>query len=168
MTDGKASPRRQQRLLGEIEAVGHGIRTAVALVQRRQVEDLLAEAHQADMRVQLVRDVPGFCIGAQHQARNARTIAERVAVEFRVRVRRALRMCAVPRFDDGRIDMNEPAAPVIPGDEDRRLIPEPTGDDRIDLIDGPMRAVGNVLQGVLAEIGPAVAIDPGYCRQLAG
>ena len=155
-------------MLSEIETVGHGIRSAVALVQRRQVEDLLAEADQADMRVQLVGDVSGFRIGAQHQAGNARTIAEGVAVEFRVRVGRALGAGAVPRFDDWWIDMIEPAAPIIPGNEDRCLTPEPTGNDCIDLIDRPAHAVGNVLPGVLAEVGPAVAIDPGYCRQLAG
>jgi len=88
-------------LLGEIEAVGHRVRTSVALVQRRQVESLLAEAHQADMRVQLVRDVPGLRIRAQHQARNARTIAERVTVEFRVRVRQALRMASPPKTNPG-------------------------------------------------------------------
>src|SRR5215471_12948149 len=155
-------PRRRQRALRKIEAVGHRVRTSVALVQGGQVENLLAEAHQADMRVQLVRDVPGFCIRAQHQARNARAIAEWVTVEFRVRVRRALRMGAVPSFDDGRIDMIEPAAPIVPGDEDSRLVPQPTGDDRVDLLDRPTHPVGDVLPGVLAEIGPAVAIDPGY------
>jgi hypothetical protein len=77
-------------------------------------------------------------------------------------------MCTVPSFDNRRIDMIEPAAPIVPGDEDRRLIPEPTGDDRIDLINRPTHAVGDVLPGVLAEIGPSVAIDPGYCRQPAG
>ena len=165
--DRKASPRRRQRVLGEIEAVGHGIRSAVALVERRQLEDLLTEPHQADMRVLLMRDVPGFRVGAQHQAGNARTITERVAVELGVRVRGALRMCAIPRFDDWWINVIEPAAPIVPGDEDGRLIPQPTGDDRIDLIDGPIHAVGDVLHGVLAEIGPAVAIHPGDCRQPA-
>src|SRR5215472_4896274 len=155
-------PRRRQRALREIEAIRHRARTTVALVQGGQVEDLLAEAHETDMRVELVRDVAGFRIGAQHQARNARTVAERVTVEFRVRVRRALRMGAVPSFDNGRIDMIEPAAPIVPGDEDRRLVPEPTGNDRVDLFDRPTHAVGDVLHGVLAEIGPAVAIDPGY------
>ena len=96
-------------MLGKIEAVGHSVRTAVALVQGWQVKGLLAEAHQADMRVQLVLDVLGFCIGAQHQARNARAVAERIAVEFGVRVCRALRMCAVPPLHDRRIDMVEPA-----------------------------------------------------------
>ena len=120
------------------------------------------------MRVNLVRDVPGFRIRAQHQSRNARAIAERVTIEFGVRVRRTLRMCAVPFFDDLRIDVIEPAAPIIPGDEDRRLVPQPTRDDRIHLIDRPSHAVGNILQGVLTEIGPAVPIDPGHCRQPAG
>ena len=87
-------------MLVEVEAVGHSIRTAVALVQRRQIEDLLAEAHHADMRVELVRDMPGFRIGAQHQAGNAQAMTERVTVELRVRVRRALRMGAVPPLDD--------------------------------------------------------------------
>src|SRR5215469_2051428 len=121
-------PRRRQRTLGEIEAIGHRARTTVALVQGGQVEDLLAEVHQTHMRVQLVRDVAGFRIGAQHQTRNARTVAERVTVEFRMRVCRTLRMGAVPSFDDGRIDMIEPAAPIVPGDKDSRLVPEPTGD----------------------------------------
>ncbi len=120
------------------------------------------------MRVQLVRDVPGFRVGAQHQAGNARTIAERVAVEFRVRVGRALGVCAVPPFDDWWIDMIEPAAPIIPGDKDRSRTPEPTGDDRIDLINRPTHPVGYILPGVLAKVGSAVAIDPGYRRQLAG
>src|SRR5215472_566401 len=78
---GKPLLRRRQWALREIEAIGHRARTAVALVQGGQVESLLAEAHQADMRVQFVRDVPSFRIGAQHQARNARTVAERVTIE---------------------------------------------------------------------------------------
>ena len=70
------------------------------------------------MRIRLVGDVPSFCIGAQHQAGNARAIAERIAVEFGVRVRRVLRVCAAPLFDDWRVDMIEPPAPIVPGDED--------------------------------------------------
>src|SRR5262249_4679788 len=89
------------------------------------------------MRVHLVRDVPGFCVGAQHQAWNARTVAERVTVEFRMRVGRALRMHTVPPFDHWWIDVIEPAAPIVPGDEDRRLVPEPTGDDCVHLFDSP-------------------------------
>ena len=45
---------------------------------------------------------------------------------------------------------------------------QPAGDDRVDLLDRPTRAAGDVLPGMLAEIGPAVAIDPGHCRQPAG
>src|SRR5215469_11868578 len=117
------------------------------------------------MRVELVRDMAGFRIGAQHQAGNARAMTERVTVELRVRVRRALRMGAVPPLDDRRIDVVEPAAPVVPGDEDRRLVPEPTADDCIHLLDRPPHAIGYVLQRVLAEIGSAVAIYPGNRRQ---
>jgi len=64
--------------------------------------------------------------------------------------------------------MIEPAAPIIPGDKIRRLVPQPASDDHIHLFDRPTHAVGDVLPGVLAEIGPAVAIDPGYRRQPAG
>ena len=120
------------------------------------------------MRVLLVKGVPGFRVRAQHQAGNARTVAERVTVELRVCVRRALGMGAVPPFDDWWIDMIEPAAPIVPGDKDRSLTPEPTGDDRIDLINRPTHPVGYILPGVLAKVGSAVAIDPGYRRQLAG
>ena len=120
------------------------------------------------MRVQLMRDVPGFRVGAQHQTGNARTIAEWITVEFRVRVRRALRMCAAPSLDNWRIDMVEPAAPIVPGDKDRRLVSQPAGNDRVNLLDRPAHAVGYILPGVLAEIGPAVSIDPGYRRQPAG
>src|SRR5215469_7619258 len=104
------------------------------------------------MRIRLVRDVTGFCVWAQHQAGNARAIAERIAVEFRVRVRRALRVSAAPLFDNWRVDMIEPPAPIVPGDEDRRLVPKPTSDDSVDLIDRPIHAVGDVLHGVPAEI----------------
>jgi hypothetical protein len=64
--------------------------------------------------------------------------------------------------------MVEPAAPIVPGDEDRCFVPEPASNDRLDLVDGPMHAVGNVLHGMLAKVRSAVAIDPGYCRQPAG
>jgi len=48
-SDGGAG--RRERLLAEIEAVGHVIGGLVARIDRRQAERLLAELHQADMRV---------------------------------------------------------------------------------------------------------------------
>src|ERR1700674_1346168 len=42
---------RREGLLVEIEAVGHVIRRLVARIDRRQAKGLLAELHQADVRV---------------------------------------------------------------------------------------------------------------------
>ena len=57
------SVRWLSRGLLEIEAVGHIISLCVALVQRGQPEQRLTELHQANMRVQSLRDVSGLRVG---------------------------------------------------------------------------------------------------------
>src|SRR3954453_429137 len=103
----------------------------------------------------------GFSVGAQYQAGNSRAVAERIAIEFRVRVCRTLRMRAVPSFDHGRVDMVEPATPVVPGNEDRCFFPESAFHNRIDLLDCPTHAVSDILRRMFAEIRPAITVDPG-------
>lgn len=76
-------PRRRTRgWAGEIETVRHVVGNGIAVVERGQAERLLAELHQADMRAHCVGqgrlgDVTLLGIGADHEASDARSIAER-------------------------------------------------------------------------------------------
>src|SRR5436190_18821811 len=99
-----------------------------------------------------VRDVGGFRVWAQHQASNARSVAELRAV--------------FPFLDQRRLDVVVPATPVIPRDEDDGAGPQPTLDDGIDLLRRPFLAGPDGLDGVLAQSFGTV--EPGDRRQVAG
>src|SRR4030081_93964 len=108
-------------MLVEVKAVRHCIRDAVPLVQRRQIECLLAEAHQTYMRIELMRKVSSLCIGAQRETADARSVTKRVSIEFRKSISRALGMLALPPLNHFGLNVVIPAAPIIPRDEDHCL-----------------------------------------------
>src|SRR5207249_5730032 len=70
--------------------------------------------------------MPRFGIRAQDQARDPRSIPELRAVG--------------PFLDQRWLDMVEPAAPVVPADEDDRVAPQAALDDGIHLVGSPFLA----------------------------
>src|SRR5215471_8491412 len=60
--------------------------------------------------------------------------------------------------------MIPPAAPVIPGYEDRRLRPQTSLHDGIHLVDRPLHSTGHVFNRMLAE--PGRRVNPRNRRQL--
>lgn len=114
---------RCQGLLFEVETVGHIVRGLVAGVDRPQAKRVLAEFHEAHVGVLGMRDVPALCIRAEDQAPHARPVAELGAV--------------LPLLDQRRGDVVVPATPVVPRDEDDGVGPQPTLDDRVDLVGRP-------------------------------
>src|SRR5256884_6617627 len=96
--------------------------------------------------------MPRFGIRAQDQARDPRSIPELRAVG--------------PFLDQRWLDMVEPAAPVVPGDEDDRVAPQTALDDGIHLVGGPFLAGLDRFDRMVAQ--PLRPADPGYRRQFAG
>src|SRR5882762_10143682 len=80
-----------------------------------------------------------LCIGTDHKARHARSIAELLTVVFRKRIVRPLRHPAVPPLDIRRYHVVEPASPVVPGDDDDGAVPVTAADDGLQLTGGPRR-----------------------------
>src|SRR5947208_2821583 len=96
--------------------------------------------------------MPRFGIRAQDQARDPRSIPELRAVG--------------PFLDQRWLDMVEPAAPVVPGDEDDRVAPQTALDDGIYLVGSPFLAGLDRFDRMFAQpLGP---VDPGDRRQFAG
>src|SRR5262249_54025033 len=134
---------------------------------RVQAEDGLAELYQTDMGVELVRDMAPLGIGADHQTWHTRAIAERVAVKLREGILRALRHGTRPGFHHRRLDVIIPPAPIIPGDKDRRLVPQGTSANGLELLDRPAHPIRDVLCGVLAPRGLLGRVEPGHRREMA-
>ena len=157
----RGRPARRRQRARVVEAIAHVVRGSGARVQRRQTERRLAETDEADVRMLLVRDVGGLRVRAEDEARDAVAVAELRAV--------------APLLHLRRIDVVGPAAPVVPRDEDRGLVPEPARDDRLDLLSRPRRAVRDVADAVLpvgGGVGRMLAedvarVDPRDGRQLA-
>jgi hypothetical protein len=119
------------------------------------------------MRVFLVRDMTRPGIGTEHQTGHPGTEAEWLTIEFRKCISGSLRQGVLPRFLHRRHNMIEPAAPVVPGDEDRGTAPQSARHDGRDLIRCPLRADGDVLLRMLAQIRLAVPIEPRNTRQFS-
>ena len=115
------------------------------------------------MRVKRGGNVTAPRVRAEHQAADARAVAE-----LRARVRRAI---VLPLFNLWRSDVIVPAAPIVPRDEDRRVVPLAALNVCIDLVRCPLRAqrhIADVLALVL-RIGRVLAefvrrVNPGHCR----
>src|SRR3989442_10553583 len=105
-------PRWREWLLGEVEAIGHVVSCLIASVDRGQAECLLAELHQAQVRVLRVRDVRSVCVGAQDQATDSRPIRELGSV--------------LPLLDEWRGDVGGPNPPPLPRGEDEGVLPQAT------------------------------------------
>src|SRR6202035_2655098 len=88
---------------------------------------------------------------AQHQTADPRPVGERRSV--------------CPFLDERRGDVVVPTAPVVPGDEDHGVGPEPTLDDRIDLLRGPVLAILDRLDGMLTH--PGWSVEPGNGGKLS-
>src|SRR5260370_41597527 len=112
------------------------------------------------MRVLLVRDVTVLSMRTDHEAGNSRPEAERLSVEFREGVGRALRPRSTPGFFYRRGNMIGPSAPILPGHEHRRLFPHPPPHDRVYLFWPPPRPRRHPLSRVFALVPPAVAVHP--------
>jgi hypothetical protein len=148
--------------LAEVETVRHAIGRCVSRIQSRQAEDGLAEFDETDVGVQSLRDIPSFGIGTQDQTADPTAIAE---------------LCTVsPFFHFQRINVIIPAAPVIPGDEDRRLRPQAALNYGVHLTDGPLHAVrdisdwriGTFIRRVRWMLTESVRrVDPGNGRKLS-
>ena len=86
------------------------------------------------------RNVAALGIRTKNQATHARAVAELRAVR--------------PGFHVRRIDMVEPAAPVVPSDEDHAVGPKPTFDNGVDLVHRPLHAMHDVPnQGIACVVG---------------
>jgi hypothetical protein len=127
-----------RRRLREIEAVRHVGGGGVACVQGFQAKRRLAELQQADVRVPHVGDVPLPGIGAEDEAADARSVAELRSV--------------LPLLGERRVDVVEPATPVVPRDKDDGLRPQSAAHDRVHLLHGPRHAVRDVADRRIALI----------------
>ena len=116
--------------MDEVETVRHAVGRCVSRIQSRQAERDLTKFDEADVGVQSLRDIPGFGIGTQDQTADATAITELGTVS--------------PFFHFWRINVIIPAAPIIPGDEDRRLRPQTALNYGVHLADGPLHAVGDI------------------------
>src|SRR2546423_3076901 len=145
-------PGWREWLLGEVEAVGHVVGRLVAGVDRGQAKGLLAELHQAGVRVLRVRDVRSLCVRAQDQACDSRPIGELRPVR--------------PFLDHGRRNVVVPTTPIVPGDEDNGIRPESTLDDGIELLRRPFLAGLDRLDRMLAQ--SLWTVEPGHGWQFAG
>ena len=86
------------------------------------------------MGVKRLGDVTPFDVGAQHQAADAGAVTKLgVLVGSRPAVGR-------PLFHVFRVNVIEPAAPVVPGDEDDSVGPDAPLYDGVHLLDGPLHA----------------------------
>src|SRR5262249_311616 len=106
-------------------------------------------------------------IGTDHQTRHARAITERLAVKLREGILRALRHGTRPGFHHCRLDVILPPTPIVPGDKDRRLVPQGTSANSLDLLDRPVHPICDVLWGVLAPRGLLGGVEPGHRREMA-
>src|SRR6516162_11832064 len=114
------------------------------------------------MRVQNLRDIPGFGIGTQHQTPDPGSIAE---------------LCTVgPFLHLRRINVGVPPTPVIPGNEDRYLRPQTALNYGVHLADGPRHTVGDIshwrVRALVLRVGWMLAqsvrrVDPRNGRQLS-
>src|ERR1700674_1386274 len=144
----RAGRRGGRWILREIKTVQHAVRFRIAVIQRRQAEERLAELEQAHVRVKHLRDVSALGVRAEHQTADARPVTELSAVEGRMRAG------VLPKLDVWRINMVKPAAPVIPSNEDGALRPQPTLNDGIHLVHRPLHAGCHVAnQRVAAPVG---------------
>src|SRR4029077_6717639 len=105
----------RKRRLRRIKTIRHVIGGIQPRINGRNAEQFLAEFHQADVGVLRPRNISLPRIWTDDETRNAGTVAELLAVKFRMRVPRILGSTAVPFFNIGRNDMVVPSAPVIPG-----------------------------------------------------
>src|SRR5262249_41171711 len=106
-------------------------------------------------------------MGRAHQTRRARAITERLAVKLREGILRALRHGTRPGFHHWRLDVIIPPTPIIPGDKDRRLVPQGTSANSLDLLDRPVHPICDVLWGMLAPRGLLGGVEPGHRREMA-
>src|SRR5215475_6681039 len=102
--------------------------------------------------MQRLRNITASCIRSKHQARHTRAVTELSSVG--------------PLLDIGWRHMVIPPAPVIPSNEDYRLVPQTALDYRIHLIHCPLHAVRHVVAGMLTL--EMRCIHPGYGWQLPG
>src|SRR5205807_10252301 len=73
---------------------------------------------------------------------------------------------ALPRFDVRGIDVVEPPAPVVPGNEDGDLWPQPAFDDGVHLSHRPLHAVRDVPDQRLAAILGIGRVFAGVVRRV--
>src|SRR5207302_8785572 len=85
-----------------------------------------AELDQAHVRMERLGDISLARVRAEHQAPHPAAVAELGAV--------------FPLLDLRGRDVVPPAAPVVPGDEDRDLWLKSRRNQRLDLADGPLPA----------------------------
>ena len=119
-----------KRDLVEAKAVRHAIRSLVARVELVETERVLTEPDDTDVGEHGMGNVGSFGVRAEGQATHARPVTELRAVR--------------PGFDPLRDHVVEPAAPIVPGDEDRGLGPQAALHHGVDLVHGPLHAVGDI------------------------
>src|SRR5579863_298786 len=100
------------RPLREVETVGKIVGALIGRAQRRQTECFFGEFQNAAEFVLYVRNVARFGVWRYDNQRHAKTQLERI-----VNLRR---------------NMVVPATPIVPRDENRRIVPILTSPDRID------------------------------------
>src|SRR5215472_11523271 len=108
----RADADERLRRLGEIEAIAEIVGAAVAVVEARYAEILFGEMENAAELMLDVRDVTVPCVRRDDEQRHSE--AQPHLIEL---LRR---------------NVIVPAAPVVPGDEYRRAVPEWTRADRVD------------------------------------
>src|SRR6266487_112700 len=98
------------------------------------------------MRVEGLRNVPFPSIWAQYQAADSGAISELCSLVA------WLRSCKVPRFNVGRVHVVPPSSPIVPCYENRRIRPEASFDERIDLVYCPLRTDCHVSHSSFAGV----------------
>lgn len=140
-------------MLGEIEAVCHIICSGISRIEWLEAKRRLAKFDQAHVGVKHIGDISAFSIRTEHRTTHARPVAE---------------LCPIaPLFYVRRLDVIEPAAPVVPGDEDSCAGPESTLDNSVDLSYCPRLSLGNDFPGMFAQASGCVDPRDGWqvpCR----
>lgn len=95
----------QVRRCDEVEAIVHCVGSSVARVKSGQSEERLAKLDDADVGVLLLGDVAPFRVRTEYETSDSTARKELLSVG--------------PALENGWIDVIVPAAPIIPGDEDR-------------------------------------------------
>ena len=130
----------------EVEVVREVVGEPVAIGERREAPVVLDESQHARELTFGMVDPPRLRVRGDHQHRHPEPVAERI--------------------DPPRGHVIVETSPLVPRDEDRRVLPHGAPHDRVDDASGPVLALAHRMLGVVRQL--VLRRDPGDRLQPAG